>query len=70
MLILAKIALESCCLSYLICTLTPLSRSQSDVNLNCDLLFALNADTWMVLVLFFPLAFQTTAKFSHPVSQF
>lgn len=70
LLIPAKIALESCCLSYFVCTLALLSTCQSCVSLNCELLFVLNAATWMVLDSFFSLAFQTTVKFPHPVSNF
>lgn len=70
LLIPAKIALESCCLSYFVCTLALLSTCQSYVSLNCEPLFVLNAATWMVLDSFFSLAFQTTVKFPHPVSNF
>lgn len=70
LLIPAKIALESCCLSYFICTLALLSVCQSYVSLNCELLFVLNAATWMLLVSFFSLALQTTVKFPNPVSNF
>lgn len=69
LLIPAKIALESC-LSYFICTLALLSACHLYVSLKYKMLFVLNAAPWMILVSFFSLAFQTTVKFPHPVSNF
>lgn len=68
LLVAAKIALESCCLSYLVCALALLPACQLDASLNCDLLCVLNVGTWNVLALSSSLDFQTTVKFPRPVS--
>lgn len=69
MLIPAKIALESCCLSYFNSSLLESVGCQSELWSGVCFKWG-HLDGFGLILLFFTLVFHITAKFPHPVSHF